>query len=128
MTENLWEFIVVSESTCPIAWKTFSTDFEGTFETALEVIEEKLQTFVQDEETRAAVLSGFSANKAKLKNGGFLRDPCSDVVFLYVSRLSVTLKSEVVNIWEPDVDEVTMSKKDATKISDLQNGKRKRAK
>lgn len=124
-TKEMWEFMVIHYTTDPVAMKQFYTNYEEGFIEAMASVEEILPIHVNDEEMIASIVSGFEASKTKLKHGGYVRDPCSDSVCLYVTHYNIDTTETGFDLQHQVAAELQMAKKWTKQIDKLQTNKRK---
>jgi len=126
-TKEMWEFILIHYATNPVDMHKFYTNYDEGFLAAMESVKEIMPIHVDDEELIASVVSGFEAAKTKLKRGGFVRDPCSDSVCLYVTHFNIDATATGFTLDHQVGPELQMGQKWAKKIRklELENNKRK---
>lgn len=124
-TKEMWEFLVIHYATNPVDMHQFYTNYDEGFLAAIASVEEILPVHVDDEEMIASIVSGFEAAKSKLKQGGFVRDPCSDSVCLYVTHFNIDATVTGFTLEHQVGPELQMEKKWAKKIAKLESNKRK---
>jgi len=119
--KEMWEFIVIHYATPPVAMHQFYTNYNEGFRAAMASVKESLHVHVDnDEELIESVVSGFEASKKKLKRGGFLRDPCSDSVCLYVTHFNIDTTATGFTLEHQAGPELQMTQKSAEKIRKLE--------
>ncbi len=112
----MWEFMVIHYATQPIDMKAFYTNYDEGFQDAIASVSDILSDRVDDEETLASIISGFNASKAKLKTGGFIRDPCTDSVWLYVTHYKIIPTENGLSLEKQQALEKQMPKNWTTKL------------